>query len=111
MPLICGMAINSCLSEAGYNDLLEASDGLAAVEAYDRENPDLVIMDITMPHMDGNRALEIICKKDRKANVIMCSALGQKSVVIDTIWLGAQDFIVKPFRPERILKAVRNIIG
>ena len=73
--------------------------------------PDLVIMDITMPNMDGLEALKAIRGKDGSANVVMCSAMGQESMVMDAVRSGAKDFIVKPFKPDRVLKTVNTILG
>ena len=103
--------VKDALSKNGYTDLYEAVDGADAVEKYDEIGPDLVIMDITMPNMDGLEALKAIRGKHGDANVVMCSAMGQESMVIDAIQSGAKDFIVKPFKPERILKTVTSILG
>ena len=73
--------------------------------------PDLVIMDITMPNMDGLEALKAIRKADPNASVVMCSAMGQEAMVIEAIKSGAKDFIVKPFKPDRIIKTVSSIVG
>lgn len=103
--------IKDALSKNGYTDLYEAVDGADAVEKYEELKPDLVIMDITMPNMDGLEALKAIRGKNSSANVVMCSAMGQESMVIDAIQSGAKDFIVKPFKPDRILKTVTSILG
>ena len=73
--------------------------------------PDLVLMDITMPEMDGIQALKKIRELDPKASVIMCSAMGQQAMVIESIQSGAKDFIVKPFQADRVLEAVRKVVG
>ena len=99
------------LSKAGYTDLYEAVDGADAVAKYNEIHPDLVLMDITMPNMDGLEALKAIRGADGGANVVMCSAMGQESMVIDAIRSGAKDFIVKPFKIERVLKTVTSIVG
>ena len=91
--------------------LYEAVDGADAVEKYDELKPDLVIMDITMPNMDGLEALKAIRGKDGSASVVMCSAMGQESMVMDAVRSGAKDFIVKPFKPDRVLKTVNTILG
>ena len=80
-------------------------------EKYKELNPDLVIMDITMPEMDGIEAVKEIKKINPSAAVIMCSAMGQQSMVIEAIQSGAKDFIVKPFQADRIIEAVRKVIG
>jgi len=99
------------LVKNGYTDIIEAEDGAIAVELYDKEKPDLVILDITMPNMDGLEALKTIKGKDPSATIVMCSAMGQESMVIDAIKSGAKDFIVKPFKPDRLLKTVTSILG
>ena len=98
--------IKDTLSKAGYTDLHEAVDGADAVEKYNSLKPDLVLMDITMPNMDGLEALKAIRAKDGSANVVMCSAMGQESMVMDAVRSGAKDFIVKPFKPDRVLKKI-----
>ena len=103
--------IKDTLSKAGYTDLHEAVDGADAVEKYNSLKPDLVLMDITMPNMDGLEALKAIRAADGNANVVMCSAMGQETMVIDAIKSGAKDFIVKPFKIERVLKTVTSIVG
>ena len=103
--------IKDTLSKAGYTDLHEAVDGANAVEQFNALKPDLVLMDITMPNMDGLEALKAIRGADSNANVVMCSAMGQETMVIDAIRSGAKDFIVKPFKGERVLKTVTSIVG
>ena len=103
--------IKDTLSKNGYSDLHEAVDGADAVEKFSELKPDLVIMDITMPNMDGLEALKAFRAKDPNANVVMCSAMGQESMVMDAVRSGAKDFIVKPFKPDRILKTVSTILG
>lgn len=103
--------IKDTLSKNGYTDLFEAIDGADAVEKYSEINPDLVIMDITMPNMDGLEALKAIRAKDSGASIVMCSAMGQESMVMDAVRSGAKDFIVKPFKPDRVLKTVTSILG
>ena len=99
--------IKDTLSKAGYTDLHEAVDGADAVEKYNSLKPNLVLMDITMPNMDGLEALKAIRAADGGANVVMC----QETMVIDAIRSGAKDFIVKPFKGERVLKTVTSIVG
>ena len=103
--------IKDTLSKNGYSDLHEAVDGADAVEKYSELKPDLVIMDITMPNMDGLEALKAIRAKDGGANIVMCSTMGQESMVMDAVRSGAKDFIVKPFKGERVLKTVASILG
>lgn len=105
------MMIKDALQKNGYTDLYEAADGVEAVSKFNEVKPDLVIMDITMPNMDGLSALKAIKTIDAGANVVMCSAMGQEAMVIEAIKLGAKDFIVKPFKPDRILKTVTTVLG
>lgn len=105
------MMLKNTLSQAGYTDLIEAEDGVKAVEAYTAEKPDLVFMDITMPNKDGLETLKEIKAMDPGATVVMCSAMGQETMVMDSIKSGAKDFIVKPFKPERVLSTVKKILG
>lgn len=103
--------IMDTLSKNGYDELYEAVDGADAVEKFGELAPDLVVMDITMPNMDGLEALKAIRAKDGNAKVIMCSAMGQESMVVDAVKSGAKDFIVKPFKPDRIVAAVNKVLG
>ena len=105
------MMIKDILSKNGYNVAGEAENGLKAVEKYKEVSPDLVLMDITMPEMDGIQALREIKKVDVGAKVIMCSAMGQQAMVIESIQAGAKDFIVKPFQAERVIEAVKKVVG
>ncbi|MCI9598010.1 MAG: response regulator [Firmicutes bacterium] len=105
------MMVKDTLTKGGYTDVTEAVDGADAVAKFKEISPDLVIMDITMPNMDGLEALKAIKAENGAANVVMCSAMGQESMVIDAIKSGAKDFIVKPFKPDRILKTVESILG
>ena len=88
----------------------EAENGLEAVEKYKEHKPDIVTMDIVMPEMTGIEALKEIMNMDSGANVIMCSALGQDSLVMEALDAGAKDFIVKPFQPEKVLDVVMRIL-
>ena len=103
--------IKDTLTKNGYAEVFEAVDDADAVEKYAELAPDLVFMDITMPNMDGLEALKAIRAKDGSANVVMCSAMGQESMVMDAVRSGAKDFIVKPFKPDRVLKTVSTILG
>jgi two-component system chemotaxis response regulator CheY len=105
------MMIKDILSKNGYEIVAEAENGAKAVEKYQEIKPDLTTMDITMPEMDGISALKQIRSMDSGAKVIMCSAMGQQAMVIEAIQAGARDFIVKPFQPDRVLEAVRKVVG
>ena len=105
------MMIKDILTKNGYNIAGEAENGAKAVEKYNELKPDLVLMDITMPEMDGIQALKKIKESDPNAMVIMCSAMGQQAMVIESIQSGAKDFIVKPFQADRVLEAIKKAVG
>ena len=105
------MMIKDILTKNGYNIAGEAENGLKAVEKYAEVKPDLVLMDITMPEMDGIEALKKIKAADANASIIMCSAMGQQAMVIESIQSGAKDFIVKPFQADRVIEAVQKVVG
>ena len=105
------MMIKDILVKNGYNIAGEAENGVKAVEKYQETKPDLVLMDITMPEMDGIQALKKIKAIDANASVVMCSAMGQQAMVIESIQAGAKDFIVKPFQADRVLEAVKKVVG
>ena len=105
------MMIKDILTKNGFNVVGEAENGLVAVDKYKELQPDLVLMDITMPEMDGIQALKKIREFDSAAKVVMCSAMGQQAMVIEAIQSGAKDFIVKPFQADRVIEAVNKTIG
>jgi len=102
--------ISKMLTGDGH-EVLEADNGARAVETYKASRPDLVLMDITMPQMDGLTALKEIRSVDPKAKVVMLTALGQESVVLEAIKSGARDFVVKPFDRERVLSAITKLLS
>jgi len=104
-------ALREILGEAGFTIAGEAENGRLGVERYAALRPDAVLLDITMPEMDGIAALRRIRSADPRACVIMCSALGQESTILKAIRYGARDFVVKPFKPERIVSAVRKALN
>ncbi|WP_407929520.1 response regulator [Heliomicrobium undosum] len=104
------MTLRKMLEDAGY-DVMEAPNGGEAVRLWKETAPDLATMDITMPDMDGISAVRAIKVLDPNAKIVMCSAMGQQSMVVEAITAGAKDFIVKPFQRERVLKTVGNALG
>jgi two-component system chemotaxis response regulator CheY len=102
------MMIKDILEKNDFEIVGEANNGIVAVDLYKKEKPDVVTMDITMPDMDGIEAVKQIKAFDPDAKVIMCSAMGQQSMVMDAIRAGAKDFIVKPFQADRVLEAIKN---
>ncbi|MBU5483083.1 response regulator [Clostridium sp. MSJ-11] len=105
------MMIKDILEKNGYEVIGEASNGIKAVELYKKERPDVVTMDITMPDMDGIQAVKEIKAMDPSAKIVMCSAMGQQTMVMDAIKAGAKDFIVKPFQSDRVLEAIKKVVG
>ncbi|MCE7791366.1 response regulator [Salipaludibacillus sp. CUR1] len=105
------MTLKKMVTDAGYEVACEAGNGQQAVDLYKEHRPDLVTMDITMPEMNGIEALEKIKHFDPEAKVIMCSAMGQQSMVVDAIQKGAIDFIVKPFDSLRIKEAIGKALS
>lgn len=109
--LFMRVTLKNILTEHGYEVVGEAQNGAEAVKLYSELKPDLVTMDITMPEMDGIQALKAIKAEDGGAKVVMCTAMGQKSMVVEAIQSGASDFIVKPFQPDRVLEAVGKLLA
>ena len=102
------MRMSKILSTAGYA-VLQAENGLDAIEQYRASRPDAVLMDITMPEMDGITALKHIIALDPGARVAMVTALGQQQIVLEAVKSGAKDFLVKPCEGERVLAAVSKL--
>ena len=86
----------------------EAENGLEALRFYEEMKPDIVLLDIMMPLMDGLTALKVLKSKYPDAKVVMCSALGQQQYIIKAIQLGASDFVIKPFKPERLINSIKK---
>lgn len=103
--------LKDIFTRAGFEIVAEAEHGESALALYLETRPDLVTMDIVMPKKSGLEALQEIMTSDPKACVLMVSALGQDSLVIEAIEAGARDFIVKPFREEKVLELVRRVTG
>ena len=101
--------LKEMLTKGGFEVCGEAANGLEAIEKYKELKPDIVTLDITMPELDGMGALKEIRAYDPNANIVMCSAMGQKTFVLDAIKSGAKDFIVKPFQASRVLETIRRL--
>lgn len=102
------MRCTKLLQDNGY-DTIEAGNGVEAVQKYQAQRPDAVLMDITMPDMDGIETLKKLMEIDPGVRVSMVTAMGQQSLVIEALKSGAKDFVVKPFNAERVLAAVKKI--
>ena len=103
--------LKDIFSRAGYEVVGEAENGEEALERYRELQPDLVTMDIVMPKLSGIEALQDIVREDPAACVVMVSALGQDSLVLEAVEYGAKDFIVKPFKEEKVLEVVNRVTG
>ena len=103
--------VSDALASGGHDVIGEAGHGVEAIDRFRELRPDLTMLDITMPEKTGLEALADIMAIDPSARVLMCSALGQESKVIESIKLGAKDFVVKPFAPERLLEAVGKALA
>lgn len=95
--------------ESSYTVVGEGCNGYEAIEQARKHQPDVMTLDITMPDMDGIRAVKEVLKVSPQTVIIMCSAMGQQSMVIEAIKLGAKDFVVKPFEKSRVMQAIRNV--
>ena len=104
-------SVSDALSKGGHEVVGEAGNGVEAVAQYQALKPEVTTLDITMPEKDGLAALKEIIALDPSARVIMCSALGQESKVLESIKAGAKDFVVKPFQPDRVIEAVGKALG
>jgi two-component system chemotaxis response regulator CheY len=103
--------LRDALSEGGHEVVGEAVNGADALKQYQEVRPDVTTLDITMPEKDGLEALKDIIGFDPAARVVMCSALGQETKVLEAIKGGAKDFVVKPFQPDRVLAAVDKALA
>lgn len=99
------MILKKIIAPTG-NEVIEAVDGLDGVSKYKEHRPNLVMLDIIMPNMDGIECLKQIMAFDKNAKIVMCSSIGQQSVVNDAIKIGARDFIVKPFDAAKVLECI-----
>ena len=103
--------VSDALTKGGHEIIGEAANGQEAVERFQELKPEVMTLDITMPEMDGLSALKEIIAMDPQARVVMCSALGQESKVLEAIKAGAKDFVVKPFQPDRVLSAIEKAVA
>jgi two-component system, chemotaxis family, chemotaxis protein CheY len=103
------MVIKDILLKHGHKVVAEVGDGKEAVQKYLEVKPDLVLMDIIMPDMNGKEALKKLLVMDPEAKVVMCSSLEQQKLITESMKIGAMDYIVKPFEPDRMLEVIRKI--
>ncbi|MDR0764407.1 MAG: response regulator [Synergistaceae bacterium] len=105
------MMLRDILEKNGFEVIGEADNGKTAIQMYADRKPDVVTMDITMPEMDGIAAVKEIKAADPEARIVMVSAMGQQTMVMEAIRSGAADFIVKPFHPDRVLEALGKALS
>jgi len=105
------VTLKNILTKEGHEVVGEAENGEEAVAKYQELKPDVVTMDITMPKMDGIAAVKAIMGNDPSAKIVMCTAMGQKNMVLEAIQAGAKDFIVKPFQPERVSEGIAKVVS
>jgi two-component system chemotaxis response regulator CheY len=103
--------LRQILQEHGFRHVVEAENGAEALWEYRRWKPDLVIMDINMPEMDGLRAIRNIMAMDPEARIVVCTALGEKHLMLEALGMGVKDFITKPFQPAKVVETVRKVLS
>ncbi len=106
--------LSDIIHKEGFEVCGEAENGKEAIDKYQQLQPDLVTMDIVMPKIndiDGIMAVKEIMKINPQAKVVMVSAMGQHSLVVEAIQAGAKDFVTKPFQPSRIIEALKRVLG
>ncbi len=102
--------VREIIEPEGYEIVGEAADGVEAVEKYRELQPDIVTMDIVMPKRSGIDAVKVILELDSSAQIVMCSALGQETLIMEALQAGAKDFIVKPFKPDAVLETLAKVV-
>jgi two-component system, chemotaxis family, chemotaxis protein CheY len=105
------LTLSNILKKADHEIVGEGENGKEAIRLYEELNPDIVTMDITMPEMSGLEAVKIIKKEHPGPKVVMCSAMGQQKMVVESIEAGAKDFIVKPFDEGRVIDAINRVLS
>jgi two-component system chemotaxis response regulator CheY len=103
--------VSDALAKGGHEVIGEAANGQEAVDQFQSLKPEVMTLDITMPEKDGLAALKEIIAMDPQARIVMCSALGQETKVLEAIKAGAKDFVVKPFQPDRVLSAIEKAVA
>jgi two-component system chemotaxis response regulator CheY len=103
--------VSDALSKGGHEVIGEAANGQEAVDRFQELKPEVMTLDITMPEKDGLAALKEIIAMDPQARIVMCSALGQETKVLEAIKAGAKDFVVKPFQPDRVISAIEKAVA
>lgn len=102
--------LSEILTAAHFTVVAEAADGKEAIEHYIKLQPDLVTMDVVMPNMSGIEATRKLVKADKNAKIVMVSAMGQESLIMEAINAGAKDYVLKPFDAEEIVKTLEHVL-
>jgi two-component system chemotaxis response regulator CheY len=102
--------IREIVEAEGYEVCGEASDGIEAAELFKELHPDICTMDIVMPRRSGIDAVRAVIELDPGARIVMCSALGQETLVTEAMQAGAKDFIVKPFKPDSVIETLKRVL-
>jgi two-component system, chemotaxis family, chemotaxis protein CheY len=102
--------LSDILRDAGMHVAAQAENGHVALSRYESSQPDVVLLDIAMPEMDGITALRRLRRRDPDARVIMCSSMGDQAMIVRAIQFGARDFVVKPFKPQRVVSAIKRLL-
>lgn len=105
------LIIKNILTDCGYKDIIEAENGREAIERFEFDKPDLIIMDIIMPALNGLEALKRIIMIDKKAKVVMITAVGQESIMKECDALGVKGYITKPFNEKQIKQTIKKVLG
>lgn len=106
--LFMRVTLKRILTDAGFEVVGEAANGVESVALYQNLKPDLVTMDITMPEMDGIEALKVIKSEDPSAVIVMCSAMGQQNLMVEALQAGAKEFIIKPFQADKVVEVIKR---
>ena len=104
-------AIISILNKAGYDKIIEAEDGEKAVEIYPVEKPDLVLMDLRLPGMDGLECFKELKKINPTVKVIVVSIIAREDTMKEAKELGAKGYVIKPITEQKLITEIKKVMG